>query len=87
MLSDLFSAIQVGFEDYLVMNTSEESYKIGKFNKDIMQLNLYSPELHFLICCKSVQNVVIACIGSKVGHQVESLYCHIALECPIGVIS
>ena len=27
------------------------------------------------------------CIGSKFGHQVASLHCHIALNCPIGIIS
>ena len=27
------------------------------------------------------------CIGSKVGHQVASLDCHIPLNCPIGIIS
>ena len=27
------------------------------------------------------------CIGSKVGHQVASLHCHIALDCPIGIMT
>ena len=27
------------------------------------------------------------CIGSKVGHQVASMHCHIALNCPIDIIS
>ena len=26
------------------------------------------------------------CIGSKIGRQVASLHCHIAFNCPIGII-
>ena len=61
--------------------------KFGHQEAPLASVANWVPKWHNLHWFKIWSSASAICIASKVGHQVASLHCHIALNCPIGIIS